>query len=143
MGYAYEAAHHEAEDGAEERRPGVDGDRGSSLRVVSGVASAGCVVGNVGGRYSVLRGVRAVDVHGYIHSGGDGSGSLLSRPRPLFSPLFTEVPRREILRTSALRSPEKFSILRARESTSSLLEFVLLDTYCSSAHNRQIVTQRG
>src|SRR5215212_10583092 len=102
MGYAHQAAHHEVEDGAEdgaaeERRSpcvdgdSVDGDRGSSLRVVSGVASAGCIVGAVGGRYRVLRRVRAVDVHGYLCSGGDGRGSLLSRPRLLFMPLFTQV----------------------------------------------------
>ena len=79
MGYVYQAAHHETEDGAEDRRPDGEGDR-ASLRVVSGVASAGCIVGDVGGRCSVLRRVRAFDVRGYICSGGDGSGSLLSRP---------------------------------------------------------------
>src|SRR5215217_631324 len=108
MGYAHQAAHHEVEDGAaedgaedgaaEERRPcvdgdSVDGDRGSSLRVVSGVTSAGCILGAVGGRYSVLLCVRAVDVHGYICSGGDGRGSLLSRPRPLFLPSYLYSPK--------------------------------------------------
>src|SRR5918993_3991531 len=78
MAYAHQAANHEAEDRAEDCRPPcVEGDR-ASLRVVSGVASAGCVVGAVGGRDSVLRGVRAVDVHGYLCSGGGGKGSLLS-----------------------------------------------------------------
>src|SRR5215212_597211 len=111
MGYAHQAAHHEVEDGAEdgaaeERRPcvdgdSVDGDRGSSLRVVSGATSAGCILGAVGGRCSVLRRVRAVDVHGYICSGGDGRGGLLSRPRPLFMPLFPQVRgRMGILRSS-------------------------------------------
>jgi hypothetical protein len=92
MGHAYQAAHHELEDGAEDRCPCVEGDR-ARLRVVSGVASAVCIVGAVGGRDSVLRRVRAVDVHGYICSGGDGRGSLLSRPRPfslLYSPKCVE-----------------------------------------------------
>src|SRR5215203_2574987 len=108
MGYAYQAAHHEVEDGAEdgaaeERRPcvdrdSVDGDRGSSLRVVSGVASAGCILGAVGGRYSVVRRVRAVDVHGYICSGGDGSGALLRRHRPFGMPELKQVSGMGILR---------------------------------------------
>src|SRR5215217_9409923 len=117
MGHVYQAAHHEVEDGAEdgsaeERRPCVDGDsvegdRGSSLRVVSGATSAGCILGAVGGRYSVLLCVRAVDVRGYICSGGDGRGSLLSRPRPLLSPLFTLVRGRRILRTSPFGDSRK------------------------------------
>src|SRR5215217_8452213 len=118
MGHVYQAAHHEVEDGAEdgaaeERRPCVDGDsvegdRGSSLRVVSGVASAGCNLGAVGGRYSVLRRVRAVDVHGYIYSGGDGRGSLLSRPRPLFLPLFIQV-RGETVQKGVVRCRYRYS----------------------------------
>src|SRR5215208_2580671 len=121
MGYAHQAAHHEVEDGAEdgaaeERRPSVDGDsvdgdRGSSLRVVSGATSAGCILGAVGGRYIVLRRVRAVDVRGYICSGGDGRGSLLSRPRPLFRPLFTQVRGIGILRSSHSGYSPKFTPL--------------------------------
>ena len=86
MGHAHQAAHHEVEDGAEDGAedrcpPCVEGDR-ASFRVVSGVTSAGCIVGFVGCRCSVLRFVRAVDVHGYICCGGDGKGSRLSRDAP-------------------------------------------------------------
>jgi hypothetical protein len=91
IGHEYRAAQHEDEDEAEDRRPCVEGDR-ASLRVVSEVASAGCIVGDVGGRCSVLRSVRAVDVRGYLCSGGDGRGSLLSRLRPFlpYSPKCVE-----------------------------------------------------
>src|SRR5215217_4648236 len=114
MGYAHQAAHHEVEDGAAEdgaedrRRPCVEGDRGSSLRVVSGATSAGCNLGAVGGRCSVLRRVRAVDVHGYIYSGGDGRGSLLSRPRRLFLPLFIQV-RGETVQKGVVRCRYRYS----------------------------------
>src|SRR5215211_5889403 len=95
MGHAHQAAHHEVEDGAEDRAedrcpPCVEGDR-ASLRVVYGVASADCIVGAVGGRYSLIRRVRAVDVHVYLCSGGDGKGSLLSRPRSVLLTLSTQV----------------------------------------------------
>src|SRR5215203_4038908 len=89
MGHAYEAAHHEAEHEAEHHcSPCLEADR-ASLRVVSGVAGGARVIGGVDGRYGALRRVRAVDVRGYICSGRDGGGHLLSKPWPF--PLFTEV----------------------------------------------------
>jgi hypothetical protein len=98
MGYAYKAVHHEAEAEAEDhRRPCVDEDR-ASLRVVSGVASSGRIIGDVDGRCRALRRVRAVDVREYICSGGDGSGNFLSGLWS--SPLFTRVRERFILRSS-------------------------------------------
>jgi hypothetical protein len=138
MEHAYQAAHHQVEDGAEDCRPcRVDGDR-ASLRVVSGVASAGCILGAVGGRYSVLRHVRAVDVHGYICSGGDGSGSLLSRPRPSFLLLCTRVRGSRILRTSQARSSRKFAKGTSTSvSLFRLAESVLWGLYggCVTMHN--------
>src|SRR5215210_2395467 len=111
MEHAYQAAHHhEAEDGAEERRPCVEGDR-ASLRVVSGVASAGCIVGAVGGRCSVLRCVRAVGVRGYICCGGDGSGSLLSRPRPFYScPYSAECVEEEFSEVHGSKQPSDAAV---------------------------------
>ena len=73
------------EEKAEDRRPCVEGGR-ASLGVVSGVASDSRIVGVVGGRNGALRRVGAVGVRGHICSDGDGSGSLLSRPRLSFIP---------------------------------------------------------
>ena len=99
MGCVYEAAHHEAalHDAEHHCSPCLDEDR-ASLRVVSGVAGGGRIIGDVDGRCSALGRVRAVDVRGYICSDRDGGGNFLSGLWP--SPLFTGVRGRFILRSS-------------------------------------------
>ena len=123
MKYAYKAAHREAGHDAEHHRsPCLDEDR-ASLREVSGVAGGSRVIGDVDGRYGALRRVRAVDVRGYICSGGDGSGNFLSGLWS--SPLFTRVRRK-------VYSP-KFATSRASESAPTqqrkLTSFVVLAGY--------------
>ena len=104
MGHAYKAAHHEAEhDAYHHRSPCLDEDR-ASLRVVSGVAGGARIIGDVDGRYGARRRVCAVDVRGYICSGRDGGGNLLSKPWPFLLSLFTQVRGTSILGSS----PPKF-----------------------------------
>jgi hypothetical protein len=91
MGVAYdEAANHEAED---YRRPCAEGDRASSLREVSGVASGGCIVDDVGSWDSAIRRVRASGICGRICAGRDSNRSLLSSlgPSSCLEGVFSEV----------------------------------------------------
>jgi hypothetical protein len=73
MGYGYEAE----DDTEDHRRPCADGDR-ASLREVSGVASAGGIVGNVVSWGSDVRRVRIIGLRGHIGAGEDSNRSLLS-----------------------------------------------------------------
>ena len=69
-------AHRRLSDEGENRPYSVGGDR-ASLRVVSGVARAGRIVGVVGRWGGALRRVRAGSIRGRVGAGRDSNGSLL------------------------------------------------------------------